>query len=166
MNTFTKYLEKERVAGYDIIFEDFRGKPYPYKSNNPGLAWKNDYKISLNTVFFNSTPPPEFDEYRLIVILYHEIGHIKFFKKYKDSVFININDDTESEYHAFKNSLLECINIAKSGECRPLERALYFYQKRYDETEDGSSYKEALRKIIYIEKDEWNQAKVYCKNCR
>ena len=113
-----------------------------------------DGKVSLNNWHILGHDP-EFTEDRLIVVLYHEIGHIDHFRSLNLGLALGdpvvpepYVDQTESELFAFQKSLQECAKIADDGDAGPLHFAVHFIRKRQASGEEDQVYQLALNRIV------------------
>ncbi len=93
-----------------------------------------------------------FPEDRLIIVLFHELGHAK----YLNDVPLEQQKLVDSEYRAFENSIDEAIRIAESGDHGPLKVALHYIQNRRNSAQEPSHYQDALDRITASEL--WNRA--------
>jgi hypothetical protein len=87
---------------------------------------------------------PNFDDNRLIVVLYHEIGHLHYYLK----VPAGMGDPLDSEQAAFEYSLLKTKEIAEKGDCQPLKAGVKFMKLRSEGTNLQDPHVRALKKII------------------
>ncbi|MCF8326340.1 MAG: hypothetical protein K9I84_15380, partial [Leadbetterella sp.] len=90
---------------------------------NPASA-SNNGVITIDLSFIE-TSNPNFDDNRLVVVLYHELGHLYYFAEYKTT------DNTEdNEKFAFEYSLKRTKELAENGDCLPLKTGLKFMKLR------------------------------------
>jgi hypothetical protein len=113
---------------------------------NPGMA-STSGNIVINNWFLRGMAP-EYSEDRLIVVLYHEIGHIKHFRSLELSESDPLPNQAESEYWAFENSLKECLHLHMSGDSGPLRTALHFIARRQSSGTEPPFYQKALDRIV------------------
>jgi hypothetical protein len=71
----------------------------------------------LIDVKYLETEQPDFDDNRLIVVLYHEIGHLHYFM----GVPPPQRDIMQNEKYAFEYSLKKTKEMADNGDCLPLK---------------------------------------------
>ena len=120
---------------------------------NPGTA-STSGKIVLNNWFLRGMAP-DFSEDRLIVVLYHEIGHVKHFRSLSLSEGDPLPDQAESEYWAFENSLNECLGLHTGEYSGPLRTALHFIARRQSSGTEPPYYQQALNRIV--DSDLWRE---------
>jgi hypothetical protein len=87
---------------------------------------------------------PNFGDDRLIVVLYHEIGHLHYFMTVPPANR-NTND---SEQAAFEYSLLKTKEIAENGDCLPLKTGLKFMKLRSEGTNLADPHVVALKRMV------------------
>jgi hypothetical protein len=100
-------------------------------------------KVIINNWYIRGMVP-DYSENRMIVVLYHELGHIAYFK----GLGGRSADDAESEFQAFKNSLVECRKLAQGGDKGPLRTALHFIGQRQTSGHEPAYYQTALDRIV------------------
>lgn len=96
----------------------------------------------------------EYSEDRLIIVLLHELGHIK----YQANVPTDKRDQADSEYSAFENSINGATALAKKGDTGPLDVVLHYLQQRQQSGEEPDYYQDALDRII--SSSLWNDAQI------
>ena len=125
MKKLEKYIEIEKQNGYGVHI-DF------YAEEGPGCADFEKEIIILNSKFIWGLING-FDENNMIDVLYHEIGHLEYFRntpicrdkfdeKYK----------ADSEYYAFSFSLKKLLNIAENGDIEPLKASIIKLNERIE----------------------------------
>ena len=134
------HVLEARSLGYDISVE--RLGP----GHGVGSA-STDGKLTLNNWFLRGLAP-EFSEDRLIVVLYHEIGHIDYFKSSGLVAGDSIPSQTQSEFGAFEKSLEECKKILDQGDEGPLRTALHYIGMRQSSGLEAPDYQMALNQIV------------------
>jgi hypothetical protein len=87
---------------------------------------------------------PGFDDDRLIVVLYHEIGHLHYFATVP---VVNRNPE-ENEKYAFEYSLAKTKELAEKGDCRPLEVGLKFMKSRSETDNMQDPHVRALKRML------------------
>jgi len=140
------YVQKERQRGETIVI-----RPLGPRSS-PGLG-QETVGVILNNYFLR-VDHPDYPEDRLIVVLYHELGHIKFFRD------VSWKDRTkeDSEYAAFQNSLFKVKEIGISeNDLGPLSAALHFIECRQRSRNEPESYQNVINRIA--ESDLWKECK-------
>ena len=87
----------------------------------------------------------EFDEDRMIVVLYHELGHHRYMMQVdKGHSF----DEVENEFRAFKNSLERCRELARNGDKGPLKAALFWIPERLKRKKADAVYEAAMKQVM------------------
>lgn len=134
----------------DFIF--VRGNGY----GNPAAA--NSKGIIMLDISFIENQNPNFDDNRLVVVLYHELGHLYYFENNKNSY-----DSEESEKYAFEFSLKKTKDMADMGDCMPLKTGLKFMYLRSTSDNLEDPHVRALKKMVnqYLYKDLYS----FSKNC-
>ncbi len=87
---------------------------------------------------------PGFDDNRLIVVLYHEIGHLHYFM----TVPPPQRNMVQSEKYAFEYSLQKTKQMADSGDCLPLKTGLKFMKLRSQGTNLQDPHVRALKLMV------------------
>lgn len=100
-------------------------------------------KIIINNWYIRGMDP-EHSENRMVVVLYHELGHLAYFAGLNGSPM----NEEESEFQAFRNSLAECRNLARGGDKGPLQTALHFIARRQTFRQEPAHYQAALDRIV------------------
>lgn len=95
-------------------------------------------------ISFLETPKPNFDDNRLIVVLYYEIGHLHYFTTTPRADWTSMN----SEKAAFEYSLLKTKELAEKGDCLPLQTGLKFMQLRSEGTNLQDPHVRALKLMV------------------
>jgi len=148
MKKLNKYIQIETQNGFKII------KAFS-PSHGPGAANYERNCVVLNSLFIYGNDT-SFDENVLIGVLYHEIGHLKYFKKYPVTKE-NFTDEykTNSEFFAFENSLIELQKIANNGDSTPLkatyeklnERITKVLNNDFSDEDNSKSHIDALIRL-------------------
>lgn len=123
MKKFYKYIDIEKQNGYDIQFGF-------YHNEGPACANYKTMSVFINN-FFVYSRDIGFDENAMIGVLYHEIGHLEYYKNNpvsKDT--FNEKYKTDSEYHAFEFSLIKLLDIAIHGDLEPLKSSIVKLNER------------------------------------
>ncbi|MBD1394107.1 hypothetical protein [Mucilaginibacter glaciei] len=89
-------------------------------------------------------PKPDFDDNRLIVVLYHEIGHLHYFTITPPADRAPMN----SEKAAFEYSLLKTKEMAEKGDCLPLKTGLKFMKLRSKSNNLQDPHVRALKLMV------------------
>ena len=100
-------------------------------------------EITINVEFIQ-TPKPNFDDNRLIVVLYHEVGHLHYYLNTKQP---NWNPE-DSEKAAFEYSLARTKDMAEKGDCLPLQSGLKFMKLRSEGTNLQDAHVRALKRMV------------------
>ena len=128
-----------RWQGYNITIEK-RG------SKGPGFYSIQDNKIILNNWYLRGQDP-EYPEDRLIIVLFHELGHADYHAKLR--VEGKKENRADSEYAAFKNSLERAIELVETvGDYGPLKLVVFHLERRQQSGSKKEYYQYALNKII------------------
>jgi hypothetical protein len=98
----------------------------------------------LIDVKYLETEQPSFDDNRLIVVLYHEIGHLHYFMTVPPSQ----RDIMQNEKFAFEYSLTKTKEMADNGDCLPLKTGLKFMKLRSQGTNLQDPHVQALRLMV------------------
>jgi hypothetical protein len=139
--TFPKfYREFQYIKAHDALIKRFVF--IRVGGANPASASPNGV-IRINVKFLENEQP-DFDDNRLIVVLYHEIGHLHYFLNTPQA---NRNPD-DSEQAAFEYSLLKTKEIAEKGDCLPLKTGLKFMKLRSEGTNLADPHVHALKRIV------------------
>jgi hypothetical protein len=89
-------------------------------------------------------PQPGFDDNRLVVVLYHEIGHLHYFSQVPPAR----RDAQASERAAFDYSLLKTKALAEAGDCAPLQTGLRFMLQRSQSDDLADPHVRALKSLV------------------
>lgn len=115
------------------------------KMSGPGAASGTD-RIVLNSRFLTEDVPA-FPEDRLIIVLFHELGHIVFNRNTPR----NQRNPAKNEFAAFSYSLILAKKLALAGDYGPLEQVtknLVQRQKMGNKRQKGAHYTTALNELI------------------
>jgi hypothetical protein len=89
-------------------------------------------------------PQPGFDDNRLVVVLYHEVGHLHYFR----TVLPGQRTSEASERAAFDYSLLKTKDLAEAGDCAPLQTGLRFMLLRSQSNDLADPHVRALKSLV------------------
>lgn len=109
---------------------------------SPAAAFGNG-AVRLDRRFLEH-PQPGYDDNRLVVVLYHEIGHLHYFR----TVPPGQRDAQASERAAFDYSLLKTKALAEAGDCAPLQTGLRFMQQRSQSGDLADPHVRALKSLV------------------
>ncbi|NOZ47187.1 MAG: hypothetical protein GXO79_10465 [Chlorobi bacterium] len=160
MEKLNEYIQLETKNGFKIL-KDF--SPW----HGPGIVNYEKKCVVLNQRFLRGQIK-SFTENDLIGVLYHEIGHLKYFNQHPISKKDFTEDyKTKSEYFAFKNSCIELFKIANSGDCEPLKamfekiknRIKKILNNNFEDEKKSQSHINALLKLskskVFLECDKY-----------
>ncbi len=109
---------------------------------SPAAAFPNG-AVRLDQRFL-AHPQPDFDDNRLVVVLYHEIGHLHYFR----TVPPGQRTPEASERAAFDYSLLKTKELAEAGDCGPLQTGLRFMLLRSQSSDLADPHVRALKSLV------------------
>ena len=151
------------TAGYRIIQENKKAFPKFYKifhqllenepllkkvafinkkGKGPGFAHP-DGTVTLDLDFFINKKPG-FDDNRLVVIMYHEVGHLHYY----NNIPKGKRNLADSEKAAFEYSLQKTKEMALNNDCLPLSKGLYFMLQRSKSNEISDPHVRALKRMV------------------
>lgn len=136
------YREFQLIKRKDILIKAFVFTRTEKVGAGPAFARPNG-RIYIDLRYLES-PPPGFDDDRLIVVLYHEIGHLHYFVTVDRAQW---NPD-DNEKAAFEYSLLKTKEIATQGDCMPLKIGLKFMKIRSEGTNLTDPHVKALKRMV------------------
>ena len=111
-------------------------------------------------VRFLKQPRPGFDDNRLVVVLYHEVGHLHYYQ----TVPPGRRTSQASERAAFDYSLLKTKELAAAGDCGPLQTGLRFMLLRSQSDDLADPHVRALKSLVQepLYTDYQHYAAVHC----
>lgn len=112
------------------------------KATGPGFANPNG-TITLNLDYFINKKP-RFDDNRLLVVLYHEVGHLHYFDKTPRPK----RNPEDSEKAAFEYSLQKTKELAMNNDCLPLKSGLQNMLLRSQSNETSDPHVRALKRMV------------------
>jgi hypothetical protein len=113
------------------------------KGAGPGKANAQMGRVTINlNNFINKNP--QIDDNRMVVILYHEIGHLHYAK----NTPVEQKNSEDNEKAAFEYSLLKTKDMAKQGDCGPLKTGLHFMLLRSKSNNTNDPHVRALKRMI------------------
>ncbi len=110
--------------------------------NTPATA-APDGTVRLDVRFLEQ-PRPGFDDNRLVVVLYHEVGHLHYYL----AVPPGQRSPEASERAAFDYSLLKTKELAANGDCEPLQTGLRFMLLRSQSDNVADPHVRALKSLV------------------
>lgn len=134
------YREFQDIRSKDHLIKKFRF--IETKKLGPAFASPKGI-ITINIAFLNNIKPG-FDDNRLIVVLYHEIGHLHYFVTTAPAA----RNSEDSEKAAFEYSLLKTREIAEKGDCLPLATGVRFMKQRSLSNEIQDPHVSALKHMV------------------
>ncbi|MDQ8003653.1 MAG: hypothetical protein REI64_02570 [Pedobacter sp.] len=158
-----QHVKVPDTAGYRIIEENKQAFPKFYKlfhqllENEPLLKQVNFINkkgkgpgfanpsgtVTLDLDYFINKKP-RFNDDRLIVILYHEVGHLHYYNNTPRAKWT----PEESEKAAFEYSLLKTKEMAVNKDCAPLKTGLHFMLLRSQSNETSDPHVRALKRMV------------------
>jgi len=109
---------------------------------SPAAAFDNG-AVRLDRRFLEQ-PQPGYDDNRLVVVLYHEIGHLHYFS----TVPPGQRSSQASERAAFDYSLVKTKALAEAGDCGPLQTGLRFMLLRSQADDLADPHVRALQSLV------------------
>jgi hypothetical protein len=109
---------------------------------SPAAAFGNG-AVRLDRRFLEHSQPG-YDDNRLVVVLYHEVGHLHYFS----TVPPGQRDSQASERAAFDYSLLKTKALAEAGDCAPLQTGLRFMLLRSQSDNLADPHVRALKSLV------------------
>ncbi len=136
------YREYQYIKTHDTLIKRFIF--FRSATQNMGPAFANPNGTIRIDLRYLETAVPDFDDNRLIVVLYHEIGHLHYFAT---TLPVNRNP-ADSEKAAFEYSLLKTKEIAENGDCLPLRTGLKFMKLRSESDNLADAHVRALKRMV------------------
>jgi hypothetical protein len=109
---------------------------------SPAAAFGNG-AVRLDKRFLEQ-PRPGYDDNRLVVVLYHEVGHLHYFRAVPPAQ----RTSQASERAAFDYSLLKTKALAEAGDCGPLQTGLRFMLQRSQSDNLTDPHVRALKTLV------------------
>lgn len=141
------WMALEAVKNQDVQIE------ITNKNMRSPAAASGTERIIFNSKFLTENRPA-FPEDRLIIVLYHELGHLVFNRNTRKSQ----RNPAKNEFAAFSYSLILAKKMALAGDYGPLEQVtknLVLRQKMGNKQQKESPYTVALNELIGNEL--WNE---------
>jgi len=130
------------VRQHDPLLRRFVVVTNPSPLGSPAAAFANG-AVRLDRRFLEQ-PQPGYDDNRLVVVLYHEIGHLHYFR----TVPPGQRTSQASERAAFDYSLLKTKALAEAGDCAPLQTGLRFMLLRSQSDNLADAHVRALKSLV------------------
>ena len=131
---------------YNLKKNESKLKAYVFvrgHGNGSPAAASRTGTIIIDISFIESNIP-NYDDNRLIVVLYHELGHLYFFSEHDNS---NISSE-DNEKYAFEYSLKRTKGLAEEGDCLPLKTGLKFMKLRSESDNLQDDHVRALKRMV------------------
>ncbi|WP_151086784.1 hypothetical protein [Hymenobacter baengnokdamensis] len=140
---FPKFYQTLRaVQQHDTLLRRFVVVRSALPLATPAMAFPNG-AVRLDLRYLQHSQPG-FDDNRLVVVLYHEIGHLHYFR----TVAPASRTPEASERAAFDYSLLKTRELADAGDCKPLQTGLYFMRLRSQSADIADPHVQALKSLV------------------
>jgi len=130
------------VRQHDPLLRRFVVVTNPGPLGSPAAAFGNG-AVRLDRRYLEQ-PQPGYDDNRLVVVLYHEVGHLHYFR----TVPPGQRDSQASERTAFDYSLLKTKALAEAGDCAPLQTGLQFMRLRSQSSDLADPHVRALKSLM------------------
>ena len=130
------------VRQHDPLLRRFVVVTNPGPLGSPAAAFGNG-AVRLDRRYLEQ-PQPGYDDNRLVVVLYHEVGHLHYFR----TVPPGQRDSQASERAAFDYSLLKTKELAEAGDCAPLQTGLRFMLLRSQSDNLADAHVRALKSLV------------------
>lgn len=118
----------------------YKGKSF--QNGTPAKAGAKGFiRIDINYI---GSQAQNYDDNRLIIVLFHEIGHLHYFKENRGVAI----DEKENEKYAFLYSLKRAKELADNGDCGPLTTGLKFMKQRSENGNPNDPHFMALSEIL------------------
>lgn len=155
-NKFPKFYSVYQKIKKDKYFKAYNfitgnGLSSPASANSNGI-------ITLDLAFIENNIQ-NFDDNRLVVVVYHELGHLYYFKNNDESDWNRQNN----EKFAFEFSLKKIKEIAEKGDCEPLKTGLKFMTLRSQSNNLNDEHVRALK--ILINEPLFESYRLYADSC-
>ncbi len=137
------YREFNYSKVHDTLIRKFIFVKYPDGVDNGPAKAGPKGNIFIDIKYLESEQP-NFDDNRLIVVLYHEIGHLHYFMTTPPTK----RDIMENEKFAFEYSLLKTKELAANGDYMPLKTGLKFMKLRSESNNLQDPHVRALKLMV------------------
>jgi len=137
---FTAQLADARE--HDTLLKDMHWVRGQRRDRGPAFASPMGFvTVDLN---YLDKAKPGFDDNRMVVVLYHEIGHLHYYVNTPRPEWTPEN----SEKAAFEYSLKVTKELAEKGDCGPLATGVYFMKRRSEGTNLQDPHVRALKRMV------------------
>jgi hypothetical protein len=141
--TFPKFHhEFESIRANDKLIKKIESVRQEGLGRGPAFASPNGV-IDIDISFLEN-PRPNFDDNRLVVVLYHELGHLHYYEQIPRADWTPEN----SEKAAFEYSLLKTKELAEKGDCGPLATGVKFMKLRSQGDNLSDAHVRALKRMV------------------
>ena len=127
---------------HDPLLRRFVVETTPGLLSSPAAAFGNG-AVRLDRRFLES-PQPGYDDNRLVVVLYHEVGPLHYFSQVPPGP----RSSQASERAAFDYSLLKTKGLAEAGDCLPLQTGLRYMMLRSLSNDLADPHVQALKTLV------------------
>ena len=148
-NAFKKIKTEKYFKAYSFI----RGNG----SGSAAFAHSNGI-IKLDLSFIENNIQ-DYDDNRLVVVIYHELGHLYYFNENDKSTW----DRQNNEKFAFEFSLKKTKEIAEKGDCEPLKTGVKFMTLRSQSDNLNDEHVRALK--IMVKEPLFESYRSYANSC-
>lgn len=124
---------EKKIKGFNFIRGNGRG--------NPASANMNGF-ITIDVSFIENSVP-NYDDNRLVVVLFHELGHLHYFTENKHG-----RNKEDNEKFAFEYSLKRTKELAENGDCMPLKTGLKYMKLRSQSNNLDDEHVRALKRMV------------------
>ena len=124
---------EKKIKGFNFIRSNGRGNPASVKMNG---------FITIDISFIENSVP-NYDDNRLVVVLFHEIGHLHYFTENKYR-----RNKEDNEKFAFEYSLKRTKELAENGDCMPLKTGLKYMKLRSQSNNLDDEHVRALKRMV------------------
>lgn len=135
------YREFNYIKTHDTLIKKFVFMRY---NTNNGPASAGLKGVIFIDIKYLEKGLPAFTDDRLIVVLYHEIGHLHYFMR----VARPDRTPDNSEQAAFEYSLLKTKEMAENGDCLPLKTGVKFMKLRSEGNNLNDPHVRALKRMV------------------
>ena len=157
MEKLNAYIDKEQKNGYQVVIGFC-------PVGEPGRVDYEKGCVILDRNFYNGLVN-DFSENNLIDVLYHEIGHLEYFKN-NPILKHEFDEDwkANSELFAFTYSLNKLIDIAKNGDIAPLKASIIKINERIVKIMNNNFNDEEPSHVIALRY--LSESKIYYDCCK